>query len=432
MPNVERASEKVVIASAVRTPVGAYLGALSDMPAYVLGALVLSEAVKRAKIDPARVDEVIMGQSYQNGENVNIARVALLAAGWPVEVPGVTLDRRCCSGLDAICFGAVKIMSGYADIVVAGGVESMSRAEIYVPGEYVKKGLGGKTDPKFGFMPRGHGALPMWGIPFFDRIQRARVMSQPIERFGELNSMMSWAEIAAKKEGITREAADRWALRSQQRACRAIDSGKFREEIVPVAVPQGKGRSLVVDTDEPPRQDTSLEQLAKLPTVYEGGICTAGNSSSENDGAAALVLMTAGRAADLGIEPLGEIISFGVGGADPTLTYPAVPIAVKKALDKAGLTIDAMDLIEIQEAFAAQLLADAKLLELTEEDCDRKLNVNGSGVSLGHPIAATGAMRMVTLLHEMKRRNVRYGLETICGGGGLGIAAVVSREALVR
>jgi acetyl-CoA C-acetyltransferase len=356
--------------------------------------------------------------------------MALLAAGWSVEVPGITLDRRCCSGLDAICFAAMKILAGYAEIVVAGGVESMSRAELYVPGEYIKKGLGGKTDPKFGFMPKGHGALPMWGIPFFDRIQRARVMSQPIERFGELNSMMSWAEIAAKEESITREAADRWALRSQQRACEAVDSGKFRDEIVPIAVPRAKGGPLIIDTDEPPRHDTSLEQLAKLPTVYEGGICTAGNSSTENDGAAALVLMTAGRAAGLGIEPLGELVSFGVGGADPTLTYPAVPTAVKKALDKAGLTIEEMDLIEIQEAFAVQLLADAKLLGLSVEDCNRKLNVNGSGVSLGHPIAATGAMRMVTLLHEMKRRNVRYGLEAICGGGGLGIAAVVSRGTL--
>jgi acetyl-CoA C-acetyltransferase len=424
--------EKIVIASAVRTPIGSYLGALSDVPAYVLGALVLNEAVKKAKVDPAHVDEVIMGQSYQSGENVNIARVALLAAGWPVDIPGITLDRRCCSGLDAICFGAMKIMSGYAEIVVAGGVESMSRAELYVPGEYIKKGLGGKTDPKFGFMPKGHGALPMWGIPFFDRIQRARVMSQPIERFGELNSMMSWAEIAAKEEGITREAADRWALRSQQRAIAAIESGRFREEIVPVAVPSGKGGGkggpLIIDVDEPPRPDTSLEKLARLPVVYEGGVCTAGNSSTENDGAAALLLMNATRAERLGIEPLGELISFGVAGADPTLTYPAVPKAVKKALDKAGLAIDDMDLIEIQEAFAVQLLADAKLLGLSEEDCDRKLNVNGSGVSLGHPIAATGAMRMVTLLHEMKRRDGRYGLETICGGGGLGIAAVVSRK----
>jgi len=424
--------EKVIIASAVRTPIGSYLGVLSDVPAYKLGALVLTEAVRRAKVDPASVDEVIMGQSYQSGENVNIARMALLAADWPVEVPGITLDRRCCSGLDAICFGAMKIMSGYAEIVVAGGVESMSRAELYVPGEYIKKGLGGKTDPKFGFMPKGHGALPMWGIPFFDRIQRARVMSQPIERFGELNSMMSWAEIAAKQENITREAADRWALRSQQRAIAAIESGRFKEEIVPVVVPSGKGGAkgdpLVIDVDEPPRPDTSLEKLARLPVVYENGVCTAGNSSTENDGAAALILMTATRASSLGIEPLGELVSFGVAGADPTLTYPAVPIAVKKALDKAGLFMDDMDLIEIQEAFAVQLLADAKLLGLSAEDCDRKLNVNGSGVSLGHPIAATGAMRMVTLLHEMKRRNARYGLETICGGGGLGIAAVVSRK----
>ena len=423
-----RTMEKIIVASAVRTPIGGYLGILSDMPVYTLGALVLNEAVKRAGVDPAWVDEVVLGQSYQSGENVNIARMALLAAGWPVEVPGITLDRRCCSGLDAICFGAMKIMSGYAEIVVAGGVESMSRAELYVPGEYIKKGLGGKTDPKFGFMPKGHGALPMWGIPFFDRIQRARVMSQPIERFGELNSMMSWAEIAAKEEGITREAADRWALRSQQRACAARESGRFKEEIVPVAVPRAKGDPLIIDTDESPRRDTSLEKLAKLPSVYAGGVCTAGNSSTENDGAAALVLMTAAKAAALGIEPLGEIISFGVGGADPTLTYPAVPIAVKKALDKAGLCIDAMDLIEIQEAFAVQLLADAKLLGLSDEDCDTKLNVNGSGVSLGHPIAATGTMRMVTLLHEMKRRNARYGLETICGGGGLGIAAIVGRE----
>ena len=419
---------KIVIAGAVRTPIGSYLGMLSDIPPYTLGALVLNEAVKRARIEPAWVDEVVLGQSYQNGENVNIARMTLLAAGWPVEVPGITLDRRCCSGLDAVCFGAMKIMSGYADIVVAGGVESMSRTEIYVPGEYIKKGLGGRTDPKFGFMPRGHGALPMWGIPFFDRIQRARVMSQPIERFGELNSMMSWAEIAAKKEGITREDADRWALRSHQRACAAIGSGKFREEIVPVAISGQRGEPLLIDKDESPRSDTSLEKLAMLPAVYTDGVCTPGNSSTENDGAAALVLMGEGRASALGIEPLGELVSFGVGASDPTLTYPAVPAAVGRALERAGLTIDVMDLIEIQEAFAVQLLADAKLLGLSDEDCEKKVNVNGSGVSLGHPIAATGAIRMVTLLHEMRRRNVRYGLETICGGGGLGIAAVVGRE----
>ena len=422
--------EEIVIVSAVRTPIGSYLGALSEVPAYQLGALVLNETVNRANVDPTLVDEVIMGQSYQNGESVNIARMALLAAGWPVEVTGITLDRRCCSGLDSICFGAMKIQCGYADIIVAGGVESMSRAEFYIPGEYIKKGIGGKNDPKFGFMPKGHGALPMWGLPVFDRIQRARVMSQPIERFGELNSMMSWAEIAAKTEGVTREAADQWALRSQKKAGAAISAGKFDDEIVPIGVAGKKGESLTIGKDEPPRSNTTLEKLNKLAPVYKDGVCTAGNSSTENDGAAAVVLMTSAKAKELGIKPLGTLIGFGVAGADPTLTYPAVPAAVNKALDKAGLKIADMDLIEIQEAFAVQVLADAKLMGMSEKDVEEKLNVNGSGISLGHPIAATGTMRMVTLLHEMKRRNVSYGLETICGGGGQGIAAIISRTAV--
>ncbi len=419
--------ERVIVASGVRTPIGRYLGALRDVQAYELGALVLKEAARRARLDPGQVDEVILGQSYQNGESVNIARMALLAADWPVHVPGITLDRRCCSGLDAICFGAMMIQSGHADLVVAGGVESMSRTEFYIPGEFIKWGVGGRNDPKWGFMPKGHGALSMWGMPFFDRIARARVMSQPIERFGELNSMMSWAEAAAREEGITREQADRWAVRSHQRACAAIDSGKFKEEIVPVELPQKKGAPVMIDNDEPPRRDTGLEQLAKLKTVYPEGVCTAGNSSTENDGAAALVLMSASKAAELHIEPLAELLSFAVAAADPTLTYPAVPASVDKAMHKAGLTVEQMDLIEIQEAFAVQMLADAKLLGLSPETCERKLNVNGSGISLGHPIAATGTMRMVTLLHEMRRVNARYGLETICGGGGHGIAAIVGR-----
>ena len=419
--------EKVVIAGAVRTPIGRYLGALREIPTYELGALVLNEATKRAKVEAATVDEVIMGQSYQNGESVNIARMALLAAGWPVEIPGITLDRRCCSGLDAICFGAMKILSGFADIVVAGGVESMSRAEFYIPGEYIKWGMGGRQDPKWGFMARGHGAMSMWGIPLFDRIARARVMSQPIERFGELNSMMTWAEAAAKEENISREAADRWALRSQQKACEAISSGKINEEIVPVTVPQPKGDPLVFDTDEPPRADSSLEKLSKLRTVYPDGVCTAGNSSTENDGAAAVVLMSEAKSRDLGIEPQASLVSFAIAAADPMLTYPAVPASVNKALKKADLTIEQMDLIEIQEAFAAQVLADVKLMGLPESDLDQKVNVNGSGISLGHPVSATGVMRMVTLIHEMRRRKVRFGLETICGGGGHGIAAIIER-----
>ena len=419
---------EVVITGAVRTPIGKYCGSLRDIPAQELAALVLNEAIRRSAVTPEQVNEVVLGQSYQNGESVNIARMALLTADWPVQIPGMTLDRRCLSGLDAIFVGAMKILSGYADIVVAGGVESMSRAEFYVPGEYIKWGLESRRDQKWGFMPRGHGALSMWGLPFFDRIQRARVMSQPIERFGELNSMMSWAETAAKEENISREAADRWSLRSHQRAIAAIREGKFSAEIIPVQVPQKKGQTLTVSRDEGPRDDVTLEKLSSLSTVYPDGICTAGNSSTENDGAAAVVLMSAEKATALGVEPLAALVSFGVAAADPCLTYPAVPLAVNQALDRGGLDLNDMDLIEIQEAFAAQALADAKLMGLSAERMAERVNVNGSGISLGHPIAATGAMRLVTLLYEMGRRNTRYGLEAICGGGGQGIAAVVEKK----
>jgi len=240
---------------------------------------------------------------------------------------------------------------------------------------------------------------------------------------------MSWAEEAARREQISREEADRWALRSHRRACAAIDAGRFKEEIVPVMVPQKKGEPLVIATDEPPRRDAQLEKLARLPAVYPDGICTAGNSSSENDGAAAVVLMSESKARALGVKPLAALKSFAVAAADPTLTYPAVPTSVAKALGKADLTMAEIDLIEIQEAFAAQVLADAKMMQLSEEDLEQKVNVNGSGISLGHPIAATGTMRMVTLLYEMRRRNARLGLETICGGGGHGIAAIVERTA---
>jgi len=418
--------QDVVIVSAVRTPIGAYGGTLKDVPVYRLGSLVLNAAVERVKIDPARIDDVIMGQSYQSGECANAARVALLDAGWPDTVPGVTLDRRCCSGLDAVFFGVMKIQTGNAEILVAGGLESMSRAELYIPGE-IKWGLGGKKDEKWGFMPRGHGALSMWGVPLYDRLQRARVMSQPVERFGELNSMMTWAETAAKRERITREEADQWALRSHERAIAAIDSGKFAEETVPVPVPGRKGETMLFDADETPRRDTSLDKLARLRPVYPDGVCTAGNSSTENDGAAAVVLMTREKADELGLEPMARFGACCVAGSDPTLTYPAVPASAGKALEKVGVTIDDMDLIQIQEAFAVQTLADARLMGVRPEDYDEKINVNGSGISLGHPIAATGAMRLVTLLHEMKRRDARYGLETICGGGGQGICAIVER-----
>ena len=411
--------KKVVIISGVRTPVGRYMGALKEVPAFDLGALILKEAVKRAGVDPGQVDEVILGQSYQSGEYVNIARMSVLKAGWPDTIPGITLDRRCCTGLDVICFAAMKIQSDNAEIVVAGGAESMSTAEFYVPGE-IKWGIGGKKG-----MPRGHGDLSIWGIPFYDRIQRARVMSQPEERYGMLPSMMSWAETAAKEESIRREDCDRWALESHKKACAAIESGKFKEEIVPVPVPNPKGGEMMVDRDENPRADTALEQLAKLKPVL-GGVCTAGNSSTENDGAAACVITSEETAKKLGAKPLAYIKAFAVAGADPTRTYLTVPKAVEKVLKKSGLGLGQADLIEIQEAFAAQVLADMKMIGLTEKDYPR-VNVNGSGISLGHPIACTGTRVLITLLHEMKRRNARYGLETICGGGGLGIAAIFER-----
>ncbi|MGD9113206.1 MAG: acetyl-CoA C-acyltransferase [Desulfobacterales bacterium] len=412
--------QNAVIISAVRTPVGRYLGALKDVEAYDLASLVLNEVVKRVNLLPAQVDEVIMGQSYQNGEYVNIARMALLKAGWPDSIPGVTIDRRCCTGLDVVRLATSLIQSNQAEVIVAGGVESMSNAEFYLPGN-IKWGVGGSKG-----MPRGHGDLGIWGLRFFDRIQRARVMSQPEERFGLLPAMMTWAETAAKKEGITREACDQWSLESHQKACAAMDSAKFNDEIVPISVPRQAGESLCFDKDENPRSNTTLERLSKLRPVLNG-VCTAGNSATENDGAAAVIVTSEKRANELGVESFACIKSCAVVADDPRKTYKTVPAAAKKALTHAELTIEQMDLIEIQEAFAAQVLADLKEMGIGADDY-AKVNVNGSGISLGHPIACTGTRVLVTLLHEMKRRGSRYGLECICGGGGLGIAAVFERK----
>jgi acetyl-CoA C-acetyltransferase len=419
--------KEVVITSAVRTPIGAYCGAMREVPVEKLAAVVLNEAVKRSNVKPAEVEDVVLSQAYAGGESPNLARLALLKAGWPVEVPGITVDRRCCGGVASLWTAAMEIQAEYSEIVVSAGADSMSRAEFYIPGDQIKWGIGGKTDPKWGFSPRQHGSINMWGIPFYDRIQRGRPMHQPIERFGELNSMMTWAETAAKNEKISRAEADNWSVRSHQKAIAAIDIGKFKGEIVPVPVP-GKGGEVLFEADETPRRDTSIEQLAKLKPVYADGVCTAGNSSSENDGAAAIVLMTPEKVKQHDIKPLVYIKSFGIAGADPTLTYPAVPLAVNQALKRAGLTIDQIDLIEIQEAFAVQALADAKLMGLKKQDLETKVNVNGSGISLGHPIGATGIMRLVSLVHEMVRRQVKYGLLTICGGGGLGICTIVERR----
>ena len=414
---------EVVIVGAVRTPVGRYLGALKDVEAYDLAALVLETVVERAGVTAEVVDEVVMGQSYQNGEYVNIARMGALKAGWSESIPGITLDRRCCTGLDVVRYATALIQSGQAQVIVAGGVESMSNAEFYLPGA-IKSGIGGAKG-----MPRGHGDLSIWGLRFYDRIQRARVMSQPEERYGILPSMMSWAETAAEEEGITREECDRWALESHRKACAAIADERFEEEIVPVPIPQAKSEPVMFTQDENPRLQTTLEKLAGLKPVM-GGVCTAGNSSTENDGAAAVVMMSASRARDLGVKPIARVCSCEVVGDDPRYTYRSVPTAVNAALSSANLQLAQMELIEIQEAFAAQVLADLKQMGLDQRDYDR-INVNGSGISLGHPIACTGTRVLVTLLHEMQRRNARHGLECICGGGGLGIAAVFERKEAV-
>jgi acetyl-CoA C-acetyltransferase len=411
-------SDAVIIA-AVRTPVGRYMGALKTVEPYDLGALVLNEVINRAGVDADAVEQVIMGQSYQNGEYVNIARMALLTAGWPEHVPGTTMDSRCCTGLDTVRYASALIRSGEAEIVVAGGVESMSNAEFYLPGS-IKWGVGGKAG-----MPRGHGSLATWGLPMYDRIQRARVMSQPEDRYGILPAMMTWAETAAREENVTREQCDQWALESHQKACAAMAAGKFDEEMLPVSIPQRKGDPIIFDKDENPRADTTIEKLAGLRAVMKG-VCTAGNSSTENDGAAAVVIASEEAAKRLGATPLARIKSCALVGDDPRRAYQTVPVAVEKALKKADLTIDQMELIEVQEAFAAQVLADLKGMNVGPEDFG-KVNVNGSGISLGHPIAATGVRVLTTLLYEMQRRDTKYALECICGGGGLGIAAVLER-----
>jgi acetyl-CoA C-acetyltransferase len=410
---------KTVIVSAARTPIGNFGGSLRTIAAYDLAALVLNEAVKRARIEPAQVDAVVMGQNYQSGEYVNIARMSLLNAGWPVEKPAFTMDRRCPSGLDAICFASMLIQTGNAEISVGGGVESMSTAEFYLKGD-LRWSLGGSGD-----MPRGHGSLSTWGMPMYDRILRARVMSQPHDKFGVLPTMMTWAESAAKEHSITREEVDKWAVISNQRACDAIKSGKFKEEIIPVPVPQSKGEPVLFSNDERPRPDTTLEALAKLKPVL-GGVCTAGNSSGENDGSAVCVLMSEEKAKSLKAEPMASLKSFAFSGADPRYAYKSASAAVKLALAKTGLNLKDIGLLEIHEAFAAQSLANFKELGITEKDYDR-INVNGSCVALGHPLGATGARIMTTLLYEMRRRNEKYGLIAICGGGGMGICAIVER-----
>ncbi len=416
--------EQVAVVSAVRTPIGSYLGALKDVPAYELLALVLNAVVQRAGIQPEEVEDVIIGQCYQSGEYVNIARRGLLQAGWPVTIPGLTVDRRCNSGMDALVIGAMQIQTGNSQIVVTGGVESMSSAEFYIPGN-VKWGIGRGAGLSYPDAPRGHGSQRFNGFTIYDRIQRSRPMHVPPERFGELVSNVTWADTAAQELNISREECDRWALGSHQKAIAAIRAGKFKDYIVPVTIKEKK-QTVVIDTDEGPRADTSLEALTRLEPIL-GGVCTAGNSSSENDAASALVLVSESAVKTRGLKPLAYLKAWARGAVDPRHTARAANTAFTALLEKAGLTVDDIDLFEIQEAFASQCLFNIKSLGIAENRYDR-INVNGSGISLGHPLGATLAMRVTALVHEMNKRQIRYGMVGTCGAGGLSTVGLFERR----
>ncbi len=397
-----------VICEPVRTPVGAYGGALRDVPAAELAATVLRALLDRTGLDPAEVDDVVLGQAYPNGEAPGIGRVAALDAGMPVEVPGLQLDRRCGSGLQAVLDAAMRVQTGVADVVLAGGVESMSQVEHYALG--LRWGVRGSTQ-------------------LADRLDRGRVTAggrhHPVE-----GGMLETAENLRREHGISREEQDAYALESHRRAVAAQDAGRFDDEIVPVAVTDRKGTTTTVDTDEHPRRDTSLEALARLRPIRgrldPEATVTAGNASGQNDGAAVCLVTDRATADRLGLRPLVRLVAWAVAGVPPHLMGIGPVPATARALDRAGLELAQMDLIELNEAFAAQLLAVTREWKLGTADFAR-LNVNGSGISLGHPVGATGARILATLAREMDRREARYGLETMCIGGGQGLAAVFER-----
>ncbi len=388
----------VVIAAGCRTPVGDFGGQFKDLLANQLATVVLQEVVRRAGIDPAEVDEVLLGNCLMRTDEPNVARVAALRAGFPQETTGATIQRQCASGMAAVVFGVMAIATGDADVVIAGGVESMSSAP------YVLKGA-------------------RWG----QRLQHGQMTDALWELLTDPDHHIMMGETAerlAEKYGIGREEQDEIALRSHLNAVAAIQSGRFREEIVPVPIPRRKGEPLLVDTDEHPRPGITMEDLAKLAPVFrKNGTVTAGNSSGLNDGAAALLLTTPQKAEQLGIKPLARIVAHARAGVEPDLMgYGPVP-ATRKVLQRAGLTMADIQLVELNEAFAAQYLACEKLLELNRDI----VNVNGSGIGLGHPVGATGARIILTLVYEMVRRNLQRGLATLCVGGGMGMAIIVER-----
>ena len=398
-----------VICSPLRTPVGRYGGVFRDVTATDLAATVIKALIERTGLDPNLIDDSIFGQGYASGESPSIGRVAMLQAGLPVNIPGVQLDRRCGSGLQAICYASMMVQTGAADLVVAGGAESMSNVEFY------------STQMRWG---------PNDGsITLLDRLARARVTAGS-DTHPVLGGMIETAENLRREYHISREAQDEYSLRSHQRAVAAWDAGKFDAEIVPVHVPQRRGEDKIIDRDEHPRADTNLEVLGGLRAIYgredPESTVTAGNSSGQNDAAAACIVTTMERAMELGLTPLGRILGWSVAGVPPE-TMGIGPVAsTKKVFDRLGMDMKDMEVIELNEAFASQVLAVTQEWKFTDADFDRT-NPNGSGIAIGHPIAATGARIMATLLNEMGRRDARLGLETMCIGGGQGISAVVER-----
>ena len=396
--------EDAVILSAVRTPIGRYGGSLKDVRPDDLAALAIAEAVRRANIDAGSVEDVILGCANQAGEdNRNVARMSLLLAGLPVHVAGQTVNRLCGSGLQAINSAAQAIATGAGDTFIAGGVESMTRAPFVL----------GKADSAFSRSMNLQDTTLGW-----------RFINPRLSAMHHPYSMGETAENVASRYSISRADQDAYALRSHQRAVAAQQTGRFAEEIVPVTISQKKGEPVMVALDEQPRPDTTLAKLAALkPAFSKDGSVTAGNSSGINDGAAALVLTSLSHARELGLRPRARIVTSAVAGVDPAYMGLGPIPATRKVLQRAGLSIKDMDLIELNEAFAVQVLQCARELEIDEE----KLNVNGGAIALGHPLGCSGARLVVTLLHELERRGGRYGLATMCIGVGQGIAAIIER-----
>jgi acetyl-CoA C-acetyltransferase len=394
-------TRRAAIVSPLRTPVGTFGGSLRDVAVEDLAATVIKAVLERTAVDPSLIDDVAFAQSYANGETPCVGRWAALHAGLPVSVPGFQLDRRCGGGLQAIVTAAMMVQTGAADMVLAGGVESMSRVEHYT----TSMRWGARSGNQF----------------LYDRLDRGRERSQPEWRFGRISGMIETAENLAEQYGITRDEADAYAARSHRRAAAAWKAGRFDDEVVPLQVPQRRGDPLVVSTDEGVRPDSTPESLAKLRTIMPGGTVTAGNASQQNDAAAACLVVAEDRLQDFGLEPAGYLVGWAAAGCEPaTMGIGPVP-AVAKLFAKTGLDFGSIDLVELNEAFAVQVLAVLAAWKFNDID---KLNVNGSGISLGHPIAATGARMLATGLRELRRRDGRYLLETMCVGGGQGVAAI--------